>query len=180
VLTTGVSGSGKSTVAAMLVEALGAVRLRSDVERKRLHGLAPTARLADTASLYGHAATLRTYARLADAARAALDGGVDVIVDAAFLRRDERDTMRALARSRGARCVVVECTAPAPVLAQRLAARERANTDASDATAAVLALQQRVREPLAADEHALVVDTDAPLPLLRARVDAIAARWREA
>jgi hypothetical protein len=154
--------------------------VRSDVERKRLHGLAPTARLADTASLYGHAATLRTYARLADAARAALDGGVDVIVDAAFLRRDERDTMRALARSRGARCVVVECTAPAPVLAQRLAARERANTDASDATAAVLALQQRVREPLAADEHALVVDTDAPLPLLRARVDAIAARWREA
>ena len=180
VLTTGVSGSGKSTVAAMLVEALGAVRVRSDVERKRLHGLASTARVADRASLYGRTATLRTYARLADAARAALDGGIDAIVDAAFLRRDERDAMRALARSHGVRCVIVECTAPAPVLAQRLAARERANTDASDATVDVLAMQQRVREPLAADEGALVVDTDAPLPALRARVDAIVAGWRQA
>lgn len=180
VLTTGVSGSGKSTVAAMLVEALGAVRVRSDVERKRLHGLAPTARVADTTSLYGRAATLRTYARLADAARTALRGGIDAIVDAAFLRRDEREAMRELARSCGARFVVVECTAPAPVLAQRLAARERANLDASDATVDVLALQQRVREPLAADEGALVVDTDAPLPALRARLDAIVAGWRRA
>lgn len=179
VLMTGVSGSGKSAIAAMLVEALGAVRVRSDVERKRLHGLAPTARVADTASLYGPAATRRTYARLADAARAALDGGVDAIVDAAFLRRDERDAMRALARSRGVRCIVVECTAPDAVLAQRLRARERANTDASDATVDVLALQQRVREPLAADEVALVVDTDAPLAALRVRVDVIASGWRE-
>ncbi len=177
VLTTGLSGSGKSTVAQTLVEALGAVRVRSDVERKRLHGLAPTAR-GDPASLYTAAATRRTYARLADVARAAIAGEIDVVVDAAFLRRAERDAMRALARALGARCVVVDCRAPRAVLEQRLEARSRAGTDASDATVDVLALQWRVPEPIAGDEaaDAHVLDTDAPPDVVRERVQALAHR----
>ncbi len=176
VLTTGVSGSGKSTVAQLLVHALGAVCVRSDVERKRLHGLAPTERV-DPARLYHARATVRTYARLAEVARLALEGGIAVVVDAAFLRRDERDAMRRLAAACGARCVTVECTAPDAVLLQRLARRAAQGRDASDATAPVLTLQQRVREPLAADEAAVVLDTDVDLPALAARVQAMVAGW---
>ena len=74
--------------------------LRSDVERKRLAGLAP---LADSRAarpdgdLYAEAATEATYARLNALARQALTAGWPVIVDAAFLRRDQREAFRALA-----------------------------------------------------------------------------------
>jgi aminoglycoside phosphotransferase family enzyme/predicted kinase len=175
VMTTGVSGSGKSTVARRLVEALGGVGVRSDVERKRLHGMAATARPDAKAGLYERAATVRTYARLADVARAALQGGVTLVVDAAFLRRDERDAMRALARTLGTRCVTVECAAPEAVLHERLTRRAQSNADASDATVEVLRMQLRSRDPLAPDEGAIVLDTDRPLAELAARVDALAA-----
>ena len=68
VLTMGLSGSGKSTAAQFMAEELGAVCLRSDVERKRLHGLAPTARPAPALAMYSTQATQRTYARLDDLA----------------------------------------------------------------------------------------------------------------
>jgi aminoglycoside phosphotransferase family enzyme/predicted kinase len=178
VLTSGVSGSGKSTVAQHLVETLGAVRVRSDVERKRLYGLAPTARVADPSTLYHARATERTYARLATVARRAIDGGISVVVDAAFLRRGERDAMRALARTLGVDAVLVECAAPEPVLRERLERRAAGNRDASDATADVLALQLRVREPPAADEGAVVLDTDATPAEVGARVAALVAGWR--
>lgn len=174
VLTTGLSGSGKSTVAAMLVQALGAVRVRSDVERKRLHGLGPTARVADPATLYNAESTARTYARLAEIARAALAGGVRVIIDAAFLRRAERDAMRRLAAEAGVRFRLVECTAPAATLAERIHQRQATMRDASDADEAVLALQQRVAEPLAADEGAELLSTDGTLDHLAERVRALA------
>ncbi len=161
VLTTGLSGSGKSTVALGLVGTLGAVRVRSDVERKRLHGLAATARVADPALLYNPETTRRTYARLGEIARGGLAGGVNVILDAAFLRREEREAMRRLAAEAGAGFRILECVAPEAVLAERIRRRQALQHDASDADLAVLALQQRVREPLAPEEGAERVDTTA-------------------
>ena len=179
VLTTGLSGGGKSTVARELVESVGAVCVRSDVERKRLHGLAANERPADTAQLYGAEATERTYARLGELARALIEGGIPAIVDAAFLRRSERDAMRSLARGLGVRCVVVECTAPEPVLRERLARRTAQGTDASDATGRVLDLQLRAREPLADDElgTAVRIDTDMAPARMAARCLELARAW---
>ena len=62
-ITQGVSGSGKSTVAQQLLTVAGAIRLRSDVERKRLFGLAALERSTDRARVYGPEATLRTFDR---------------------------------------------------------------------------------------------------------------------
>ena len=61
VLVSGVSGSGKSTVALELLQSLGAIRVRSDVERKRLAGVAATARPTpeQAARLYGAATSAR-------------------------------------------------------------------------------------------------------------------------
>ena len=175
IMTSGPSGSGKSTVALVLAEALGAVRIRSDVERKRLHGMGPTERATDPARLYNAGSTASTYRRLADAAGAALEGGVSAIVDAAFLRRDERDAMRALARLRRVSCILIECTAPEALLRERIAHRIAHQHDPSDADWDVLSLQLRVREPLQPDEHAdaEIFDTNFAGSELPDRVDAL-------
>ena len=179
VLTTGLSGSGKSTLAQMLTEQLGAVRLRSDVERKRLFGLAPTARPEAALGLYTPDATQRTYARLGTLAQTLLRGGLSVVVDAACLREHERETLRALAQACGAAFALVTCDAPTPLLQARITARQAANHDASDATLDVLRMQQAVMEPLPADWapfcHRVVNDGD--LETLAAQAQVLTRLW---
>ena len=174
VLTCGLSGSGKSGVAAALAEHLGGIRLRSDVERKRLAGLPPTARGGP--ALYTPEAGVRTYARLQALAAGALAAGVPVVVDAASLQQSERLAMQAVAERSGARFRLLVCQAPADVLLQRVHARQAAGHDASDATGEVLARQQGWVQWPGADEatHTLWLDTDAPPDVVRARVQSLA------
>lgn len=156
VLVMGLSGSGKSRVAQGLLGQLKAVRLRSDVERKRLFGLAPLQRpdASLRVQLYRPESTRRTYDRLHRLATTILGAGVGVVVDAASLRRDERLAFVDLARALGARHVLLCCEAPQAVLQRRLAARASAGNDPSDADVDVLALQQRVAEWPGQDEAA--------------------------
>jgi aminoglycoside phosphotransferase family enzyme/predicted kinase len=180
VLMHGLSGSGKTTVAQRLLERLGAVRVRSDVERKRLHGLDAAARTASApgAGLYEPETTRRTYERLAAAARAIVDAGWPAIVDAASLHRADRDRFRRLARALGVPFVIATCEAPEAVLRNRVAARERAGADASEATLAVLERQLATAEPLGADERADAVafPTDAGADALARAVQTLDER----
>lgn len=164
-ITFGLSGAGKTTIAGLLLERLGAVRVRSDIERKRLFGIGVTARMAGAAldALYAPDATQRTYARLAELARTIVGAGYPVIVDAAFLKRAERDEFRALAREIGARFALIECVAAPDVLRARVAQRMARDGDASDATVAVLERQLATHEAVGADERAetLRIDSDA-------------------
>lgn len=158
----GVSGSGKSWIAERLLEATGAIRLRSDVERKRLHGLAPLdASAAHIAGgIYDAGSTQCTYARLHELAAALLAAGWPVIVDATFLRASERDAFHELARGSGVPFGIVACRADDTVLRARLAARAAGGGDPSEADAAVLARQQLGAEPLRDDERAFVIEVD--------------------
>ncbi len=163
VLMHGLSGSGKTDVSERLVEALGAVRLRSDVERKRRHGLPARARSASApgAGLYAHAETDLTYGRLAELGAWALAGRYCVVVDATFLKRAQRDAFRALASATGASFAIAACQAPERVLRVRIERRARDDGDASEASLAVLAMQLAGQEPLGRDEvdHAVFIDT---------------------
>jgi hypothetical protein len=165
VLMHGLSGSGKTTVAQSLVESLGAIRARSDVERKRIHGLGALDRThqALDAGLYGPEATRKTYDRLAAVARIAADAGFPLIVDAAFLRRGDRDAFRDLARELDVPFAIATCEASEAALRARVAARERAGADASEASTAVLERQLATQEPLGEEEQsaAVVFDTEA-------------------
>jgi aminoglycoside phosphotransferase family enzyme len=100
IITHGVSGTGKSWVASRLAISLGAIQVRSDVERKRLFGYHMDARTGSgvQTGIYTAEAGLQTYVRLADLARYLIEGGYTPIVDAAFLKRDERDRFHLLAR----------------------------------------------------------------------------------
>lgn len=164
-ITHGFSGSGKSTFATCVVELCGAVQLRSDVERKRLHGMAATQRAtaAPDADLYDPAATRNTYQRLLDLARGLVESGKPVIVDAAFLRSGQRIPFRALASELGVPFVIFDMQASEAVLRERIAARTRADSDASDAGLDILAHQLAQHDPLAANEmqQAVAVDTEA-------------------
>ena len=164
VITCGLSGSGKTTAssARLLDQTLeGAgniVRLRSDVERKRLFGLAPQQNSGSALDdgIYTAEATTRTYARLRALASDLLAAGWPVIVDAAFLRREERATFRALAAELGIGFAILATEAPAEELRRRLVAR---SGDASEATLEVLEKQLVWFEPLDDAEHACTIST---------------------
>jgi aminoglycoside phosphotransferase family enzyme/predicted kinase len=162
VLMSGLSGSGKTWLAQRIAARLGALIVRSDVERKRLAGLQPlqASRSAPDAGLYSLDFNARTYARLNDCAASGLLGGENIIVDAANLRRAERGRFLELARQRGARAAIVHCSAPIDVLRERVTARAAAANDASEATVALLDRQPSYWEDFGADERSLLVQVD--------------------
>jgi hypothetical protein len=166
-ITHGVSGAGKTVVTGELVGTLGAVRVRSDVERKRLAGLAAGARTgaAQDAGIYSPQATDATYRRLGAAARDVLASGRIAIVDATFLERDRRHAFAGLARERELPFLILDFEAPEPLLRERVARRAAAGRDASEAGAEVLAAQLARREPLdkAELERTVTVRPDAPV-----------------
>ncbi|NJD35913.1 MAG: hypothetical protein FIA96_13950 [Betaproteobacteria bacterium] len=157
-ITCGLSGSGKTTASsARLLDSTtqtagSIVRLRSDVERKRLFGLAPhdNSNSAPDCGIYTTEATTRTYARLLALSRELLIAGWPVIVDAAFLKRAERDSFSALADELRVGFNILATDAPAEELRRRLLAR---SGDASEATVAILERQLEWFEPLAEDER---------------------------
>jgi aminoglycoside phosphotransferase family enzyme/predicted kinase len=162
----GASGSGKSFLSERLAPQLGAVRMRSDVERKRLAGSEPH---ADRAGLMQGIYTLefsnRTYARLLECARSCLQGGVNVIVDAAFLNGEDRRLFGELAARNEVQFVIVSCEADPSVMAERIEMRRQARVDPSDADVTVLDRQLQSMQPLRPDEllHTVTADTSEPI-----------------
>jgi len=153
-ITHGLPGSGKSHISQQLLAAVGAVRVRSDVERKRLFGLAALDVSSERvpAGIYSSVATQRTYAHLLELARIAVTAGWPTIVDAAFLRREERARFAALAAELGVPFAIVDCQAGLPLLRERVRARQASGGDASEADVAVLERLVDVDEPLDASE----------------------------
>ena len=166
IITHGLSGTGKSTVTQSLVEHVDAIRVRSDVERKRLHGLTAGERSGSelNAGLYTADASQRTYAHLAGLARTILAAGHTAVIDATFLRRAQRDRLRTLAAELGVPFVILAIEAAEETLRRRVVERERAARDASEAGLAVLAQQRAGAEPLGTDELVLALAIDGNRP----------------
>ncbi len=178
----GLSGSGKSHLSGRLAAALGAIWLRSDVERKRWFGLwdldpdpsDPPLRQGDP---YAAAVTAELFEEhLPGRAAALLAAGFVVIVDATFLCRRHRQVMAETAQRCGVPLRILSSSAPPAVLKARLKARRQHGRDPSDADLAVLDRQLQQQEPLTPweRERTLAVrSTDIPLPELIARLAAL-------
>jgi aminoglycoside phosphotransferase family enzyme/gluconate kinase len=163
-ITHGVSGSGKSYAAAGLVQTLPALRIRSDVERKRLLGL-PAEQDATAHGAYAQDLTRRTYQRLAECAEVVAASGYVAVADATFLRRSQRAAMQDLAARLGVPFLILDCDAPAEVLRERILARRQQSGNVSDADLSVLESQLAQREPLSAEERAMSVTVRPQLGL---------------
>lgn len=161
-LTFGLSGAGKTWLARQLAEHLGAIHMRSDVERKRLAGLAEKARSSSALAqdLYSASATAEVYAKLRRDAAEVLTGGYDVIVDAAFGRRKDRAEFRQLAERLGVPIALINCHAPQEILRARLRARRSKEGDASEADERVLEWQIEHHDALDADEDVRTISVD--------------------
>lgn len=155
----GMSGSGKTWASTQLLQRLGGVRVRSDVERKRLAGLQAqeSSRSLPGSGIYTLEFNERVYTHLTECARTILLAGENTIIDAAFLRRHERLGFIALAEALQVPVTIVHCHAPLDELRSRLLARR---DDASEATVEVLERQATYWEPFSANELAYVIELD--------------------
>lgn len=171
IITHGVSASGKTTGSEQLVEALGAVRIRSDVERKRLFGLDPLARTESALNegLYSPEATRRCYGRLAELAETVVRSGFTVIVDAAFLERRHRAMLADTAARLAVPFLILDFHADEQTLRSRVSRRELADADASEAGLAVLGDQLHSRQPLSDGERRSSIGVNSGEP-----------RWQDA
>jgi len=158
----GVSGAGKSTVSRQLADQLGLIRVRSDVERKRMFALAPDAASGARldSGIYTTAVTDDVYRHLAKLAELLLSAGYSTVLDATFLQRAQRDLLRALAQRLQVPFVILRCHAPRSFLEHAITQRARAGGDASEADLQVLQRQIATQQPLDGTEIAATVEVD--------------------
>jgi len=136
-ITCGSVGCGKSTVAREFAEALPAVVISSDRTRKRLAGLRDVDRSAAAgepeSGLYSSARTEEVYLAMLERAGPIVDSGRNVILDASFSRKSQRDAVRRWATARGIGAQLLEVRCSKDLAMERLAKRERSGHDPSDA-----------------------------------------------
>ncbi len=166
ILMHGLSGSGKTWVSSRLLQSLDAVRIRSDIERKRIFGYEERASSgsAPGEGLYDADKSAATHRHLLDLAGHLLNGGHRVILDASFLNADERRRALALAADRGVPYVLVDVEAPPALLRARIEARQAERRDASEASLDVLEHQLQ-------HSQALDQDTEGPVVHFTSRDD---------
>lgn len=164
VVMSGLSGSGKSTVASRLARRTGFLHINSDRVRKELAGLAANETRPD---LYTPERSEQTYRTMREKAAAALAEGRGVILDATFMRRVDRDVVRAMAHRLRVPLLFVECRCSEAEVYRRLHRRQTERRDASDADWSVYLRQRRNFDAFADDEtDRVILDTSRPLDAL--------------
>jgi len=159
ILMSGLSGSGKSTIARQLARQLGAIHIRSDAVRKHLGGIGLTEH--GSAELYIDEMSQRTYKRLLELGIVLATQGFPVILDAKYDRQKLRMEAIAKAQFHQLPLQIIHCTAPLKVLLERLASR---TGDIADATPDLLEAQQAASEPFTEAEQAYVKSLDTTQP----------------
>lgn len=157
-ITHGVSGCGKTTVSQQLLEKNGLIRIRSDIERKRLFGLKSTENSKSqlNTGIYNQQANAKTYLQLENFAKIILASGFSVIADATFLNRANRKSFQDIASENSAEFVIVEFDVDKATLEQRITERMADKDNASEASISVLNKQLSNFEPLEEDEKAYI------------------------
>lgn len=162
IITVGLVGTGKSTVANALAKRLGLTVISSDVTRKKLAGVAAGERCFEdfSSGIYSSEFNRRTYDAIFDEARKILGRGGPVVLDASFIKAEERLKAKEIAAETGADFYVIECTLPEAEIKKRLAKRLELGS-VSDGRWEIYLPQKQKFEPVGEvpEDHHIVVDT---------------------
>jgi predicted kinase len=159
VLTGGLPGTGKTSLAGALADQLGWTVLSSDRIRKELTGITPEESAAAPygEGIYDFPTSERTYTELLDRAETLLGQAESVIIDASWTAGSHRDAAAALAQRTHADLVALRCSVPPETAAERMRDRTGGASDADRAIA----------DAMAADEDpwpgAHLIDTRGPV-----------------
>jgi len=159
ILMSGLSGSGKSTTARLLARHLGAVHLRSDAVRKHLAGIPLLQRGGD--ELYTPEMNQKTYSRLMELGVMLARLGFSVILDAKYDKQQLRGEVIEKAIQYQIPLNIINCTAPAEILRERLVKR---TGDVADSTADLLPSQMKAAEPFTEQEKPYLKTLDTTQP----------------
>ena len=158
IIMSGLSGSGKSTVAKSIARSKGAIVIRSDAVRKHLAGIALDA--TGTDSIYTPEMTQKTYDRLLELGVMLARKGYTVILDAKYDRLSLRQPAITQAKQNNIPLTIVYCTAPESILRERLNQRQN---DISDAGADLIESQKANAEDFTTAEQTYVITIDTSL-----------------
>jgi len=161
IITRGMSASGKSTITKELLEKTDAIRIRSDIERKRLFNIQSDhdSHAEVEHGIYTHEATNKTYVKLLELTDSIIDAGLSVIVDATFSSIEQCKLFKELATKKQAHFIILEFFASDETLKQRIRGRKN---DVSDADLTILENQIKNWQPLEQDEktHSILINTE--------------------
>lgn len=155
ILTSGLSGSGKSTVAKLLAEKKDAIYIRSDAVRKHLGGIELTERGGD--ELYSTKMTAKTYATMLELGIMLAVKGYAIILDAKYDKKESRLEAIKAAQFNNIDITILHCTAPVETLRERMRSR---SGDITDATERLLESQVAGFEAFSGDEKRYVLEID--------------------
>ena len=166
-LVCGLSGTGKSTIATELARRWDLVHISSDMTRKELAGITPREHqyVSPGEGIYTPEFSRRTYRSMFQQARDYLKAGSSVVLDATFLRAEDRAKAVEVAQEQGAEAWIVECSLTAEEARRRLELRLRAGDSDSDARLEVYLQQRQEWEPVAEApaRRYIRLSTEAPL-----------------
>ena len=159
----GVSGTGKSYLAGNVCALTGAIRIRSDVERKRLFNMNPEQSSSTIADMYSANASRLTFSKLLELAITIIDAGFPCIVDATFLEQSTRQPFIEWARDHAIPFAILSCHTDEKVIRQRLLERTQRADDASEADVRIYERQLYHAAPISNSELVFthIIDTDA-------------------
>jgi len=163
----GFSGSGKTWLSALLMSELPAIRVRSDIERKRQLALTETASTQSGPGSGAYTTHARTeiYEVMMEIIGSLIEARFSVIADASFLMHTHRKLLAAMAQRKGVALVWIDASAGNDELIRRLEYRKALRNDASEAGPDVLEYQYRHADSLTAAEleHTVIVSTEQPI-----------------
>ncbi len=160
----GLSGSGKTFLSQQLLELTDIIRIRSDVERKRITAKTKQQYEKNTinSGIYNHQISQKTYNHLLKLSGTIINAGYSVFVDAAFLKKSQRELFFSYARENNIAIIICHCESDITLQRQRLDKRIQQGDDASEADNTILDHQLDSHEPLTTDEdsHTIRVNTN--------------------
>ncbi len=165
-ITTGLVGTGKTILAQALAKRLGLVVISSDVTRKQLAGIPLTEHRFEEfdTGIYSAEFSRKTYDKMFSEARDILSDGGSVILDASFIRAEERLKAKRLAEEMGADFFIIECTLDEESIKQRLAQRLEQGS-VSDGRWEIYEPQKKAFAPVveASPQKHAIIDTSKPV-----------------